>query len=64
MSSSLNNQNESPFGNPRFIVSKIAVFIFLWGWQYYVNKEYPQPLTRPAAVSGANTASVITQKDL
>ena len=36
-----NNQNESPFGNPRFIFSIIIVFIALWGWQYYVSKKYP-----------------------
>jgi YidC/Oxa1 family membrane protein insertase len=34
-------ENESPFANPRFIVSIIVVFLFLWGWQYYVNKQYP-----------------------
>jgi YidC/Oxa1 family membrane protein insertase len=37
-------QNESPFGNPRFIFSIIIVFILLWGWQYYVNKKYPPQL--------------------
>ncbi|MGZ3690330.1 MAG: membrane protein insertase YidC, partial [Pseudobdellovibrio sp.] len=47
----MNNQNESPFGNPRFILSIIVVFVFLWGWQYYVNKKYPPQLARPAASS-------------
>lgn len=42
----MNNQNESPFGNPRFIISIIAVFLFLWGWQYYVNLKYPQPIVK------------------
>lgn len=44
----MNSQNESPFGNPRFVVAIITVFIFLWGWQYYVNKNFPQPATKPA----------------
>ncbi len=37
----MNEQNESPFGNPKFIASIVVVFLFLWGWQYYVNKKYP-----------------------
>ena len=37
----MNNQQESPFNNPKFVVSIITVFLFLWGWQYYVNKKYP-----------------------
>lgn len=45
----MNNQNESPFGNPRFIISIIAVFLFLWGWQYYVNLKYPQPIVKVTA---------------
>ncbi|MEK6627808.1 MAG: membrane protein insertase YidC [Bdellovibrionota bacterium] len=50
----MNNQNESPFGNPRFVISIVAVFLFLWGWQYYINKKYPQPLIKP------NTAQLST----
>lgn len=34
-------QNESPFGSPRFLVVLATTFIFLWGWQYYMNKTYP-----------------------
>lgn len=49
----MNNQNESPFGNPRFIISIIAVFLFLWGWQYYVNLKYPQPLAKAPAINQA-----------
>lgn len=37
----MNEQNESPFGNPRFLTAIILVFLFLWGWQYYVSKKYP-----------------------
>ena len=49
----MSNQNESPFGNPRFIISIIAVFLFLWGWQYYVNLKYPQPLVKITAAKPA-----------
>ena len=56
-----NNQNESPFSNPRFIVSIIVVFLFLWGWQYYVNKAYP-PVKAPTTQSKnqQNTDSAAT----
>lgn len=50
----MNNQNESPFGNPRFLISIVVVFLFLWGWQYYVNKNYS---TAPATVSSQSTDS-------
>ncbi|MBC7421080.1 MAG: YidC/Oxa1 family insertase periplasmic-domain containing protein [Bdellovibrio sp.] len=51
----MNNQNESPFGNPRFLISIVVVFLFLWGWQYYVNKNYA---TTPATeVSTQSTES-------
>ena len=49
----MNNQNESPFGNPRFIISIIAVFLFLWGWQYYVNLKYPPPIVKTTAAKPA-----------
>ena len=39
----MNNHNESPFGNPRFLISIVVVFLFLWGWQYYIGKNYSQP---------------------
>lgn len=51
----MNNQNESPFGNPRFILSIIVVFIFLWGWQYYVNKKYPPQITKPTTQQTLST---------
>lgn len=38
----MNNQNESPFTNPKFFVAIIATFIGLWGWQYFITKNYPQ----------------------
>jgi len=38
----MNNQNESPFGNPKFLGALAVTFIGLWGWQYYVSKNYPQ----------------------
>lgn len=53
----MNDQNPSPFGNPRFVFSIILVFLFLWGWQYYVGKKYPPVVAKPvaAAVQGANS---------
>lgn len=39
----MNEQNESPFGNPKFLTAIVLVFLFLWGWQYYVSKKYPAP---------------------
>lgn len=55
----MNNQNESPFGNPKFVISIIVVFVFLWGWQYYVNKNYPQPAT-----SATKTENTTIPQDL
>lgn len=57
----MNNQNESPFGNPKFVISIIVVFVFLWGWQYYVNKNYPQPVAAPTAQT-ENTTPAQTSK--
>lgn len=37
-----NNQNESPFGQPRTLVILLAVFLGLFGWQYYLDKKYPR----------------------
>lgn len=68
-----NPQNESPFGNPRFIISIIVVFLLLWGWQYYINKTYPQPLPKVTTQAGVapttpttaapEAASVTNQKN-
>jgi YidC/Oxa1 family membrane protein insertase len=66
-----NNQNESPFGNPRFIFSIIIVFIALWGWQYYVNKKYPPQDPKAiaaqahasATAASATSAEVVSQVD-
>ncbi len=38
----MNNQNESPFGNPRFLLALGVTFLGLWFWQYYMNKNFPQ----------------------
>jgi len=60
----MNNQNESPFSNPRFILSIILVFVFLWAWQYYVNKKYPPQLAKPAVTAQATapaTGAVSTE---
>ena len=52
----MNKQNESPFGNPRFIFAIIAVFLFLWAWQYYVNKAFP-PVVKKDQVIEQNAAN-------
>jgi YidC/Oxa1 family membrane protein insertase len=54
----MNNRTESPFGNPRFIFSIILVFIFLWGWQYYVNKTYPPQTAKPVVVANSSQGLV------
>ncbi len=41
----MKTENESPFGNPRFLLVLAVTFLSLWGWQYYLNKKYP---TAPA----------------
>lgn len=38
----MSQQNESPFGNPRFLVALGITFLGLWGWQFYVSSKYPQ----------------------
>ncbi|AGH96836.1 membrane protein insertase YidC [Pseudobdellovibrio exovorus] len=53
----MNNQNESPFGNPKFIASIIVVFLMLWGWQYYMNKTYPPAPAKPAATEVAGSTA-------
>ena len=37
----MNNQSESPFSNPKFLIAIVVTFLGLWGWQYYMNKMYP-----------------------
>ncbi len=45
----MNQQNESPFGNPRFLAALGITFLGLWGWQFYVSSKYPQA-SQPVAV--------------
>lgn len=53
----MSQQNESPFGNPRFLAALGITFLGLWGWQFYVSSKYPQ--TKPAAaVEGTTTQQV------
>ncbi len=49
----MNDQNESPFSNPRFLSAIVLVFLFLWGWQYYVTKKYPPAPANVAKVESA-----------
>lgn len=37
----MKSENESPFGNPRFLAALAITFLSLWGWQYYMNQKYP-----------------------
>lgn len=49
-----NNQNESPFGQPRTLAILLVVFLALFGWQYYLDKKYPRAqATEPTPVTTA-----------
>ena len=51
----MNNQNESsPFGQPKTLVILLFVFLGLFGWQYYLDKKYPRN-TQPAVTTEAAT---------
>lgn len=58
----MNNQVESPFANPRFIISIVVVFLFLWGWQFYISKKYPQA-NLPAAATATAGAPATTNME-
>lgn len=51
----MSNKQESPFGNPRFLMALALTFFGLWGWQYYLSKKYPPAL--PAAQVAATISS-------
>lgn len=58
----MNNQQESPFGNPKFLTSIILVFLLLSGWQYYIGKKYPaKSATTVAAPDTQNKKEVAVQ---
>lgn len=65
----MNNQKESPFGNPKFLLTLAITFLGLWGWQYYLGKKYPQAAAPVVTVDSgavsatAVTAATITQKN-
>lgn len=44
----MNQQNESPFNNPKFLLAILLTFLALWGWQYYITKNYPAPTANTA----------------
>jgi YidC/Oxa1 family membrane protein insertase len=57
----MKNNNESPFGNPRFLLVLLVTFISLWGWQYYMNAKYPAAVkTETAATQPAKEAPTET----
>jgi YidC/Oxa1 family membrane protein insertase len=49
----MKKENESPFGNPRFLLVLAVTFLSLWGWQYYLNKKYPPATPVTAGVAPA-----------
>ena len=55
----MNNNQESPFGNPKFLMAIAVTFFGLWGWQFYLSKKYPQkPATEQVATTASGTATV------
>ncbi len=64
-----NSQNDSPFGQPRTLVILLAVFLGLFGWQYYLDKKYPrvnpaqsvQQETTPAQQQNAAATTEVNQ---
>lgn len=56
----MNQKQESPFGNPRFLMALALTFFGLWGWQYYLSKKYPQKPTEQvvATTTTSGTATV------
>ena len=53
-----NNQGESPFGNPKFLMAIAVTFFGLWGWQYYLGKKYPPKSMSTVAASASGTTTV------
>lgn len=55
----MNQKQETPFGNPRFLMALAITFFGLWGWQYYLSKKFPQPPpgSQAAAVSATTTVT-------
>lgn len=57
-----NNQNESPFGQPRTLAILLVVFLALFGWQYYLDKKYPraQPVSETPVASAQEQSAAVT----
>lgn len=59
----MKTENESPFGNPRFLAALAITFVSLWGWQYYMNQKYPTQKIKAAEVAaGPDTATSSVNK--
>lgn len=55
----MNKNQESPFGNPKFLMAIAVTFFGLWGWQYYLGKKYPQlPVAAQVAATASGTSTV------
>ena len=57
----MQNQNESPFGSPRFLAALAITFLSLWGWQYYLGKKYPPQ--KNSVVSNTATSSLTVNQN-
>ena len=53
----MNNQNESPFSNPKFLIAIVVTFLALWGWQYFMDKAYPPKIVVSAASAAKPTGA-------
>jgi YidC/Oxa1 family membrane protein insertase len=61
----MKQENESPFSNPRFLLVLAVTFIGLWGWQYFVNKNYPAvPVAVVAASASSDTTKAASTADV
>lgn len=53
----MNQQNESPFNNPKFLLAILLTFLALWGWQYYIAKNYPAPVEATSQIAAATATT-------
>ena len=57
------NKNESPFGQPKTLVLFLVVFLFLFGWQYMVDKMYPKQKPAITTQTGATQVPAAATND-
>lgn len=49
------NQNQNPLGDKRLILGIVLIFGFMWAWQTYLAKKYPQPVKAPVSTATPGT---------